>query len=468
MWISALIVPLIATGILATTSTPASAIATAVPLGTAESFAVLAGASITNTGPSAITGDIGVSPGTSITGFPPGLVDGTQHSADAVALQAKSDLVAAYNDAAGQATDEALPPDAGGLTLVPGVYTASSGLGLTGTLTLDAQDNPDAVWVFQVGSTLTTASASEVSLINGASPCNVFWKIGSSATLGTSSTFVGNILALTSISATTGASIDGRALARTGSVTLDTNRITRPECEAGTTGTTTTGTTTGTTGTTTTGTTTGTTGTTTTGTTTGTTGTTTTGTTTGTTGTTTTGTTTGTTGTTTTGTTTGTTGTTTTGTTTGTTGTTTTGTTTGTTGTTTTGTTTGTTGTTTTGTTTGTTGTTTTGTTTGTTGTTTAGTTGATTSGTTGGGHGDKPCPCDHDHGHGQDQDQDEEHGHGHGKYSGIIGEKIGEKIGESRGHEEKVGEKSGDQFGGKFGGKFGGMGDKLGHGGHE
>ncbi|MEV7733386.1 ice-binding family protein, partial [Streptomyces sp. NPDC088921] len=200
-----------------------------------------------------------MSPGTSITGFPPGLVNGTQHSADAVALQAKSDLVAAYNDAAGQATDSALPPDAGGLTLVPGVYTASSTLGLTGTLTLDAKGDPAAVWVFQVGSGLTTASASEVSLVNGASPCNVFWQIGSSATLGTDSTFVGSIMALTSISATTGASIDGRALARNGSVTLDTNEITRPDCAAGTTGTTTAGTTgtttAGTTGTTTAGTT---------------------------------------------------------------------------------------------------------------------------------------------------------------------------------------------------------------------
>ncbi|CAM5669672.1 hypothetical protein SBADM41S_06644 [Streptomyces badius] len=114
--------------------------------------------------------------------------------ADAVALQAKSDLVVAYNNAAGQATDAALPPDAGGLTLVPGVYTASSTLGLTGTLTLDAEGDPNAVWVFQVGSGLTTASASRVNLINGAQPCNVFWQIGSSATLGTDSTFIGNIL----------------------------------------------------------------------------------------------------------------------------------------------------------------------------------------------------------------------------------------------------------------------------------
>ncbi|MFD6554447.1 ice-binding family protein, partial [Streptomyces sp. NPDC058398] len=242
-WIGALIAPLVITSVLAVTATEASAVATPVPLGTAESFAVLAGASITNTGPSVITGDVGVSPGTAITGFPPGLVNGTQHSADAVALQAKSDLVAAYNDAAGQATDSALPPDAGGLTLVPGVYTSQSTLGLTGTLTLDAGGDPDAVWVFQVGSGLTTASASQVLLVNGASPCNVYWQIGSSATLGTNSTFVGSILALTSISATTGTSIDGRALARNGSVTLDTNRITLPTCGTGTTGATTAGTT---------------------------------------------------------------------------------------------------------------------------------------------------------------------------------------------------------------------------------
>ncbi|MEU3465386.1 ice-binding family protein [Streptomyces sp. NPDC006733] len=234
-WIATVIAAVMAAVMVALASSPAQATATPVPLATAESFAVLAGESVTNTGPSVITGDLGVSPGTSITGFPPGQVNGTQHSADGVALQVKSDLVAAYNNAAGQATDSALPPDAGGLTLVPGVYTASSTLNLTGTLTLDAQGDPNAVWVFQVGSGLTTASASRVVLINGAAPCNVFWQVGSSATLGTNSTFVGTILALTSISATTGASIDGRALARNGTVSLDTNRITRATCSAGST-----------------------------------------------------------------------------------------------------------------------------------------------------------------------------------------------------------------------------------------
>lgn len=235
-WIAALVAAVMAALMVAMTSSPAQAIATPVPLATADSFAVLSGESVTNTGPSVITGDLGVDPGTSITGFPPGLVNGVQHSHDGVALQAKSDLVAAYNNAAGQATNGALPPDAGGLTLVPGVYTASSTLHLTGTLTLDAKGDPNAVWVFQVGSGLTTASASRVLLINGAAPCNVFWQVGSSATIGTNSTFVGTIMALTSISVTTGASIDGRALARNGSVTLDTNRITRATCAAGTAG----------------------------------------------------------------------------------------------------------------------------------------------------------------------------------------------------------------------------------------
>jgi hypothetical protein len=241
VWLATVFAMAVAAALVVVTPTQSLAIATPVPLGAADSFAVLAGQSITNTGPSVITGDIGVSPGTAISGFPPGLVLGTQHSADAVALQAQSDLTVAYNNAAGQATDAVLPPDAGGLTLVPGVYTAPSTLGLTGTLTLDAQGDPNAVWVFQVGSALTTASASRVSLINGAQACNVFWQVGSSATLGTNSTFVGNILALTSITATTGASIDGRALARNGSVTLDTNRITRATCAGDTTSGTTTG-----------------------------------------------------------------------------------------------------------------------------------------------------------------------------------------------------------------------------------
>ncbi|MET7567473.1 ice-binding family protein [Streptomyces sp. NPDC005492] len=241
VWIAALTAVVIAAVVLAMTPTPASAVATPVPLGTATSFAVLAGSQVTNTGPSLITGDLGVSPGTAITGFPPGIVNGAQHSADAVALQAKSDLVTAYNNAAGQAPDVTYPtaPDPvelGGRTLDPGVYKAPISAGITGTLTLDAHGDPNAVWVFQIGSTLTTASGSNVSLVNGASPCNVYWQIGSSATLGTNSTFVGTIMAQESITVTTGTTIAGRALARTGAVTLDNNTINRGTCATGTTG----------------------------------------------------------------------------------------------------------------------------------------------------------------------------------------------------------------------------------------
>ncbi|MFF9770130.1 ice-binding family protein [Streptomyces sp. NPDC014636] len=237
VWTAAALAVVISAVVVAVTPTEARALATFVDLGRADSFAVLAGSATTNTGPSVITGDVGVSPGTSISGYgPPAVVNGTLHSADTVAQDAQTDLTAAYDDAAGQPSDGALPPDAGDLTLVPGVYTASSTLGLTGTLTLDAQENPNAVWVFQIGSGLTTASSSRVSLINGASPCNVFWKVGSSATLGTNTDFAGNILAMTSITVTTGATIEGRALARNGAVTLDTNTITRPECAGGTSG----------------------------------------------------------------------------------------------------------------------------------------------------------------------------------------------------------------------------------------
>ncbi|MFF5303246.1 ice-binding family protein [Streptomyces sp. NPDC013161] len=238
LWLAALTAVVIAAVVLAMTPTRASAVATPVPLGTATSFAVLAGSQVTNTGPSSITGDLGVSPGTAITGFPPGTVIGAQHSADAVALQAKSDLVTGYNNAAGQAPDVTYPtaPDPvelGGRTLDPGVYKAPISAGITGTLTLDAHGDPNAVWVFQIGSTLTTASGSNVSLVNGASPCNVYWQIGSSATLGTNSTFVGTIMAQESITVTTGTTIAGRALARTGAVTLDNNTINRGTCAVG-------------------------------------------------------------------------------------------------------------------------------------------------------------------------------------------------------------------------------------------
>lgn len=205
-----------------------------VDLGTAESFAVLAGSTITNTGDTVINGsaggDIGVSPGSAISGFPPGTVSGEIYSNDADAAQ--TDLVTAYDDAAGRTTTAALTgQDLGGLTLTPGVYEFSSSAQLTGTLALDALGDPDAVFIFQIGSTLTTASSSSVELINGAQSCNVFWQVGSSATLGTSTSFVGHILALTSITANTGATVQGQLLARNGAVTLDTNTITNDLCE---------------------------------------------------------------------------------------------------------------------------------------------------------------------------------------------------------------------------------------------
>lgn len=198
----------------------------AVDLGTASDFGVLGGSTVTNTGTTNIARDLGVSPGSAITGFPPGVVSGTIHAADAVALQAQSDVTVAYNSLAGMACNTDLTgQDLGGLTLTPGVYCFSSSAQLTGTLTLDGQGNSDSVFIIQMGSSLTTASSSYILLINSASPCNVFWQVGSSATLGTGTSFEGNILALSSITFNTGSDLKGRALARNGAVTLDTNII---------------------------------------------------------------------------------------------------------------------------------------------------------------------------------------------------------------------------------------------------
>jgi len=212
---------------------PSPASAQAV-LGTAQSFAVLGGSAVTNTGPTTVIGNLGVSPGSAVTGFPPGLVTGgTIHANDAVAMQAQSDVTTAYNFLALQPVNTDLTgTDLGGLTLLPGVYHFSSSAQLTGMLTLDAQGDPNAVFIFQIGSTLTTASNSRVALINGAQNCNVFWQVGSSATLGTGTAFAGNILALASITLTTGASASGRTLARNGAVTLDTNAVAVADCIA--------------------------------------------------------------------------------------------------------------------------------------------------------------------------------------------------------------------------------------------
>ncbi|MDX6202682.1 MAG: hypothetical protein QOJ83_2182 [Frankiales bacterium] len=210
----------------------ASAAVTAVPLGTSAGFAVLAGAGITNTGPTTITGDIGSYPTLSQTGTASLTLTGVNHRGDRVTQRAKTDLTTGYTVAAGESPSTPIAADLGGRTLTAGVYSSASSIGLTGVLTLDAAGDPNAIFVFQAGSALTTASGSQVALINGASVCNVYWQVGSSATLGTGSSFRGNLLALTSVTLTTGASTIGRVLARNGAVTLDTNTITKPACAA--------------------------------------------------------------------------------------------------------------------------------------------------------------------------------------------------------------------------------------------
>jgi hypothetical protein len=203
-----------------------------VSLGTTDSFAVLAGSGITNTGPTTINGDLGTYPTTTITGAGTLTVTGTNHGGDAVTQGAKTDLVTAYNNAAAEGPTSPIVADLGGQLLTPGVYNSASSIGLTGALTLNGGGDPSAVFVFQAGSTLTTASASQVNLINDAQSCNVFWQVGSSATLGTDSSFLGTILALTSITVTTGVTVDGRVLASNGAVTLDTDTITTSTCAA--------------------------------------------------------------------------------------------------------------------------------------------------------------------------------------------------------------------------------------------
>jgi hypothetical protein len=193
-------------------------------LGTAGNFAVLSGAGMTNTGPSWISGAIGAS-SAGITGFPPGTA-GPQHIGDSAYTTAETDLVTAYNNATQPTTTDYTGVNLGGLTLGPGVYNQTTAPTLTGTLTLSGL----GVYIFREGSTLVTASGARVVLIGGAQPCDVFWQVGSSATIATSTTFVGNIMAMASIQMQTGATLNGRALARTAAVTLDTNRIIQSSC----------------------------------------------------------------------------------------------------------------------------------------------------------------------------------------------------------------------------------------------
>ena len=227
-----LLLGLLSTLLFASTALGAPA---SVGLGSAASFSVLAGSTVTNTGPTTMFGDLGLSPGSSVTGAPHVL--GQTHVDDAVAIGAKNALTTGYNDAASRPSNGSAGTDLAGQTFLPGVRTASSSLLLSsGSVTLDAQGDPNAVFIFQIGSTLITGSSTSVELVNGAQACNVFWQVGSSATLGTGTRFVGTVMASATITANTAATIHGRLLAQTAAVNLDTNTITTSNCASSTTG----------------------------------------------------------------------------------------------------------------------------------------------------------------------------------------------------------------------------------------
>ncbi len=206
--------------------------ASTVPLGSAGTFKILAGSTVTNTGPTTIAGgDLGLSPGSAVTGFPPGALipPAVMHVTDPIAAQAQLDLTTAYNYAAGLPGGAVLPGDMSGLTFTPGLYKTSSTVMLSaGNVTLDAQGDANAVFIFQIGSTLTTIGSTQVVLAGSAQAQNIFWQVGSSATLGTNSVFYGTIMALQSVTLDTGATLHGRALARNAAVTLDTNTVDDP------------------------------------------------------------------------------------------------------------------------------------------------------------------------------------------------------------------------------------------------
>ena len=194
----------------------------------AASFAVLGGSTVTSTGLTVLDGNLGVSPGTSITGFPPGIVNGTIYAGGPVAAQAQADLVIAYGNAAARPFATPLPADIGGMTITPGMYVAPTTLGISGTVTLDGQNNTGSTFIFQIPSTLTTAVNSKVKVVQGANACNIFWQVGSSATLDTNSHFKGTLMAAVSVSLGTGARVVGRILTEGGAVTLLDNSIKTP------------------------------------------------------------------------------------------------------------------------------------------------------------------------------------------------------------------------------------------------
>jgi hypothetical protein len=199
-----------------------------VALAGASNLAILAGSSVSSTGATTVTGDLGLSPGSSVGGFPPGILNGTQRVNDAIANQAKLDLTVAYNDAAGRTCTDivTLSGNIGGLTLTPGLYKSTSSLAISsGDLTFDAKGNANAVFIIQIASTLTTTSGRKVILSGGALASNIFWQVGTSATFGTTSVFKGTVMAMQSITFNTGATLDGRGLARTGAVVMAGNAI---------------------------------------------------------------------------------------------------------------------------------------------------------------------------------------------------------------------------------------------------
>ena len=202
-----------------------------VSLAGSSGLVILAGSSITSTGATNITGDIGLSPGSSIGGFPPGILNGAQHINDVISDQAKLDLTAAYNDAAGRTSTDivTLSGNIGGLTLTPGLYKSTSSLAISsGDLTFDAKGNAEAIFIIQIATTLTTTSGRKVILSGGALVSNIYWQVGSSATFGTTSVFKGTVMAMQSIKLNTGATLEGRALARTGAITMAGNTIVNP------------------------------------------------------------------------------------------------------------------------------------------------------------------------------------------------------------------------------------------------